>query len=387
MFLRLVVWASALSVSLADIDNIFPILYASNPVAQHTACPVAAGEATVCRLSGYEENNGELQYLVTSLPSSGSLYETSQNYRTYGTDPKYAATSIKDYELPFRVTDPLGRVVYIPPSDVFPPEGRWAAMTYEVQDRVTGNISQPGQVSLSSPSQRVAESTFVGGTDSWTISGNIYATMPTWQAFGWGVLNRYIYGTDEVQYIDFDTNSDQSKWYFEAPPGKFYLPELAAAYNGTLKFTIASNYGDFDHLNNPLDFITLECASCNSARGLRLVRYADNGLEWKGQEKVMQVTLAAGNHWWRDPMNSALPLTDATECEMAAVLQGLTRVAILGDFTRAGEGVAVDDISISTATAQPSFPLACQQGCLCAHDQRQRRISCCGSDPSVYYPF
>lgn len=26
--------------------------------------------------------------------------------------------------------------------------------------------------------------------------------------------------------------------------------------------------------NSPLDFITLECASCNSARGLRLVRYA-----------------------------------------------------------------------------------------------------------------
>ena len=66
---------------------------------------------------------------------------------------------------------------------------------------------------------------------------------------------------------------------------------------------------------------------------------------------------------------------------MAAVLQGLTRLAILGDFTRAGEGVAVDDISapgckcwdfiiglkagnrseISTADAQPSFPLACQQ--------------------------
>ena len=28
------------------------------------------------------------------------------------------------------------RVVYIPPSDVFPPEGRWAAMTYEVQDNL-----------------------------------------------------------------------------------------------------------------------------------------------------------------------------------------------------------------------------------------------------------
>ena len=31
------------------------------------------------------------------------------------------------------------------------------------------------------------------------------------------------------------------------------------------------------------------------------------------------------------------------------VLQGLTRVAILGDFTRAGEGVAVDDISVPSA--------------------------------------
>ena len=30
----------------------------------------------------------------------------------------------------------------------------------------------------------------------------------------------------------------------------------------------------------------------------------------------------------------------------AEVLQGLTRLAILGDFTRAGEGVAVDDVSV-----------------------------------------
>ena len=50
------------------------------------------------------------------------------------------------------------------------------------------------------------------------------------QAFGWGMLNRYLYGhglglaadfptphrdglrgTDEVQYIDFDTNSDKCR--------------------------------------------------------------------------------------------------------------------------------------------------------------------------------
>ena len=86
------------------------------------------------------------------------------------------------------------------------------------------------------------------------------------------------------------------------------------------------------------------------------------------------------------------------------------------------------DAKISTSAAQPSFPLSCQQagsisantrgvhalitscglqvaagcthpnlwkphqtfglprtcqGCICAHDQRQRRISCCGSDPDA----
>eukprot|EP00933_Yihiella_yeosuensis_P080915 TRINITY_DN94430_c0_g1_i1.p1 TRINITY_DN94430_c0_g1~~TRINITY_DN94430_c0_g1_i1.p1 ORF type:complete len:392 (+),score=46.39 TRINITY_DN94430_c0_g1_i1:71-1246(+) len=384
---RFLVLACIVLECLSDIDNIYPILYSSNPVAQHVACPVPAGAPTVCQLSGFEAGNLGLQYLITSLPASGGLYETSQNFRTYSTDPKYAPTPIKEYELPFRVSDALARVVYVPPSDVFPPEGRWASFTYKVQEPVSGNHSMQGQVALSSPSKFVAASTFVAGFDAWSTSGNVHSLQPTWQAFGWGLLNRYIYSTDEVQYIDFDTGSDRSKWYFEAPPGKFYLPELAPAYGGKLKFTISSTYGDFTHLNAHLDFVTLECASCDSDRGLRLVRMADNGLEWDGRERVFEVTLAVGNFWRRDPKNAALPFTDATECEIAAVLSGLTRFAILGDFTKSGEGVALDDVSISTPATQPSFPLTCQQGCVCAHDQSVRRISCCGSDPNVYTPF
>merc|ERR1719221_2117579 len=156
-----------------------------------------------------------LQFLITSLPATGTLYETSQNFRTYGTDPKYAPTPIQEHELPFRVSDTLARVVYVPPSDVFPPEGRWAALTYTTQEPVSGEMSQPGQVAFSSPANAVSASTFIGGVDSWIISGNIHSATPTWQAFGWGLLNRYIYAVDEVQYMDFETNSDRSKWYFE----------------------------------------------------------------------------------------------------------------------------------------------------------------------------
>jgi len=371
----------------ADVDNKFPVLYSSNPVARHVACAVAAGSPTVCPLAAFETGNKTLAFLIKTLPTSGNLYETSQNYRTYGTDPKYAPTPIQEHQLPFRISDALYRVVYVPPFDVFPPEGRWAAFSYQVQEPVSGETSEVGQVALNSPANHVASSSFIGGIDGWTISGNIHSATPTWQAFGWGLLNRYIYATDEVQYIDFETGGDQSRWYFEAPPGKYYLPEVASAYGGVLKFTVSSTYGDFSHLNSPLDWITLECDSCNSGRGMRIVRFADNGLQWDGSERVVTAPLSANNFWRRDPMNTALPFTDATACEIAAVLQGLTKLKILGDFTKAGEGVAIDDVSISSSATQPVFPLECQQGCVCAHDPRDRRMACCGSSPDVYYPL
>lgn len=380
------VFALFIRQSLADIDNIFPIIWSTNPVAQHVACAVPAGAPTVCQLFGFETNNKTLQFLVNSLPSAGALYETSQNFRTYGTDPKYAPTPILASQLPFVVSDSLSRIVFVPPSDVFPPEGRWAAFTYIVQEPVSGAQSQPGQVSFSNPAQYIASSSFISGIDGWTISGNINSNTPVWEAYGWGLLNRYIYGTDEVQYLDFETNSDRSKWYFVAPPGKYYLPEMASAYGGTLQFTISSTYGDFKYLNSPLDFVTLECASCNSGRGLRIIRMADNGLEWDGSERVIQIPLKVGAFWLRDQKNAALPMAVATDCEISAVLAGLTRLAILGDFTRAGEGVAIDDVAVISATTQPAMPLKCQQGCTCAHYPAAQRQSCCGSNPNIYYP-
>jgi hypothetical protein len=391
-----------------DIDNFFPVLYSSNPLARHVACAVPAGSPTVCTLAPFEEANATINVYITALPAIGALYETSQNYKSYGSDPKYVyGAAIQEYELPYLVKDPLSRVVYVPPADIFPPEGRWATVTYQVQEPISGAMSETGYLALGGPAGYVAGSTFIAGVDDWTISGNIHAApsmsnttsinsvaatypgavAPTWQALGWGLLNRYIYATDEVHYIDFETGSDRSKWYFEAPGAKFYMPDLASVYGGKIKFTIASTYGDFAYLNSDLDFITLECAACYSGRGIRLVRFAEHGLEWDGSERVFEATLAEGHHWKRDPMNKAKPFTDATACEMAAVIAGLTRVRILGDHTRAGEGVALDDVSIAGASLQPMYPIPCQQGCTCHHFEADRRLSCCGSSPSVYNPL
>ncbi|CAK0899538.1 unnamed protein product, partial [Prorocentrum cordatum] len=310
----------------ADIDNVFPVVWSTNPLARHVACAVPAGVPTVCTLAPYEESNLTLNWGavdITALPAVGALYETSQNYKSYGSDPKYVyGAAIEERELPYLVGDTLSRVVYVPPADIFPPEGRWATVTYQTEEPASGVMSETGFLALGGPSGYIAGSTFIAGADDWTISGNIHADpsvttsyasasysgaiAPTWQSLGWGLLNRYIYGTDEVHYVDFDTGSDRSKWYFEAPAAKFYMPDMASAYGGTIRFTIASTYGDFAYLNADLDFI------------------------------VVEVTLAEGNFWKRDPMNRAKDFTDATACEISAVLAGLTRLRILGDHTRAG---------------------------------------------------
>jgi hypothetical protein len=36
---------------------------------------------------------------------------------------------------------------------------------------------------------------------------------------------------------------------------------------------------------------------------------------------------------------------------------------------------------------QPAHPLQCQFGCTCAHLQSTRSVACCGSSPTVYYPY
>lgn len=341
-----------------------------------------------------------MSFYITRLPTLGHLYETSSNFRIDGTDPKNAPDPIGEHLLPFLVTDPLHRVVYVPPWNAWPPEGSWASISYTTVSTPlpvdTGDpsptpaptpvTSEQGLAVFANPSGVVAGSTFDAAEDGggWAVSGNFAAAGSDdgvrHQAFAWGALSHYIYGVDEVQHLDFATGFDRARWYFEAPPAMFHRAELAGAYGGTLRFTVRSLYGNFSELNSPLDWVTLECAACNSGRGLRLVKFGgvDDFAPWDGRERQVELRLLVSELWQRDPLNSALNFSYATECDIAAVLLNVTRVAILGDFTRGGEGVAIDDVAVLQASAaeQPAFPARCQQGCLCTHSGEYSPLCC-----------
>mmetsp|Transcript_72518 Transcript_72518/g.208124 ORF Transcript_72518/g.208124 Transcript_72518/m.208124 type:complete len:405 (+) Transcript_72518:53-1267(+) len=394
----------ASSCAWAQSGEIKPTPWVQNPVARHIACPVAANKPTVCTLYGAEDGNLPLEFRINSLPKEGVLYETSGVFRMFGSDPKHTPDPIGPHLLPFLITDPLHRIVYVPPYNQWPPEGAWSSFTYVVQLNLTsfygaglpsaatatttiGPISEPGLVVFTNPEGSIAASSFdlEAGGDGWSISGNLADLDATdgglkHHAFAWGALNRYVYGTDEVQFLDFGSAMDRSKWYFEAPESSFTGTSMAAAYGGTMRFTVRSLYGNFTELNAPLDWVTIECAACDSGSGARMVRFADDYLRWDGSERTVELRLSPVEGWMRDPLNSALDFTYASECEMAAILSNVSRVAILGDFTRSGEGVAIDNVAIfqPPPSKQPMYPVECQKGCPCRrHNPDIVRPTCC----------
>lgn len=372
--------------------------WTSNPVARHIACPVQANTPTVCALLGEEDVSSAMNYYILTLPTVGLLYETSPNFRAMGIEPVNAPDPIGPHQLPFQLTDPSHKVVYVPPYNQWPSENFWASFSYVVSAEIgpplvqfgppTTITSEAGLVVITNPENKIAGTDFnlADGGDGWTLSGQLEVAggnQPSaglrHQALSWGGLNRYVYGVDEVQNLDFATGSDLAKWYFEASSATFHKLELAAAYGGYVGFTVRSQYGDFRELNDPLDWIIIECESCDSGHGARIIRFVDESFRWDGSEVMIKVGLNITGRWSYDPLNSAGVFTLATECQIASVLTNVSRIAILGDFTKGGEGVAVDDVAIVSADAsmQPAHPVQCQKGCVCRHSQALIRPTCC----------
>lgn len=338
-----------------------------------------------------------MDYYILSIPEVGLLYETSPNFRNFGSDPKYAPAPIGAYELPFRISDPSHKVVYVPPPNQWSSGSSWASFQYQViaaplpwvdllSPAPSPRPSEAGVVVLTTAEGNVAAEDFdlADAGNGWIITGNLEVVdgPPSaglrHQAVAWGSLNRYVYGVDEVQNLDFASGTDLAKWYFEATGDNFMSPTLIAAYGGFVSFTVRSQYGDFRLLNDPLDWITIECASCDSGRGRRIIRFVDDALRWDGSEMKVSVQLHPLGRWMIDPLNAGLSFQYATECQIAAVLMNVSRFAILGDFTRGGEGIALDNVVISAADAstQPAYPLKCQKGCACGNATKLAPTCC-----------
>ena len=120
---------------------------------------------------------------------------------------------------------------------------KWGSFQYTVSNGITE--SNPATITLVSPKGTLIGSDFMLNSERWTVTGNKATIAPAiFEPYSRGLLlNRYIFGSDDLINIDQKTQIDQSLWYFEAPNS--FLGNQGIAYKGALKFTLGAFSGNF----------------------------------------------------------------------------------------------------------------------------------------------
>lgn len=315
-------------------------------------------------------------FTAADSPSS-----TLQVFSDYGYEPKQGSLARTGKE----VTGSGNRIYYKRPTADGAPVGAYGVMGYRVMDLTAANTvkstSHEGLVTFAPPSGILVGSHFTRGSEDWTIVGNkIGEHAVTFESSSRGMLNHYVYGSDDTINAHQITGSDESLWYFKAP-SKF-LGHHGISYDGSLEFTLSSFQGDYasDKLNTGspvsagLALVYLECAKCNLNKGVRLAfPLSATKAGFTGATTQFSLGLKESDGWLEDSKNSLVAWNAPSQCTFIEVLSGLSRVSILGDFTKWYESVALDTVQFVNLKA--ALPV-CAQGtpdassCSCSPDRR-----------------
>jgi hypothetical protein len=238
-------------------------------------------------------------------------------------------------------------------------------------DSTAGNTakarSPEGLVTFVPPSGMLVGSHFTRGSEDWTITGNkIGEHAVTYESSSRGMLNHYVYGSDDTINTHHTTGSDQALWYFKAP-SKF-LGHHGISYGGRLQFTLSSFQGDYSPerlntgapLGGGLHLVYLECGKCNLNKGVRLafpMSATESG--FSGTATMFDIALTETSGWLEDSKNSLVKWSPPSQCTFIEVLSGLSGVSILGDITKWYESVALDTVQVVNHDA--AIPV-CAQG-------------------------
>lgn len=325
---------------------------AADILALHQLITVATAGDIVIRLKAYDVNSEHLVFTITSLPTSGRLYQLSQVYSTKGYLP-IAGTLITQAGV--IVTGSNNRIYYKRPSPDASGVVMWDSFNYTVSGKY--ETSREGTVTLVPPNGALMGSTFLLDNESWNIIGNKAINLPsTFEPFSRGPnLNRYIYSSDDkINILKAGSNApDQSLWYFTAP-SKF-LGNKGISYGGVLQFTLSGFSGNFSTSNGKnVPAVILECASCDGpvSKGIRLAIPVSVLQPFAGSTMTFKVTLIESKGWVKDPQNTLLSWSRPTQCDMIQVLSRLSAISILGDWTTWYETVALDNVLVSNTQGQ-----------------------------------
>jgi len=330
-------------ISLYVLRNVFRNVYACPLIAMHQTVVMNHDDAdggNMIRLKGANPCGNKLTYVITELPTYGTLYQLSQVFNLHGYNP-ISGKQITDKHT--AVDWSTNRVYYVPTGRR---SVRFLSDAFSFMITAGKNISFDGTVTLVDKSGTIVGSDFLTGDEGWTIIGNAKAvTAPLFEPYHRGKLfNYYIYAKDDIINHSKFGEQDKSLWYFNAP-AKF-LGNKVAAYGGHISFSIGLFAGDIASLNRGSNLVVLECKECGYQKGITLA-YRFSKIHFEHKIAHFKIELLETVNWLKDAQDSLKPWSAPSKCEFIQVLSRLSGLRILGDITTWYETVALDNVALS----------------------------------------
>jgi len=173
--------------------------------------------------------------------------------------------------------------------------------------------------------------------EGWNIRGykNVSAAFMPYSLNG--LMSRYITGNDDIINVDNKNKDDRDLWFFSK-----HLPANFSLSNSSImSFTMASFVGDFTKLNNPNSSISAFVKLFNNITDQYIV-FPINNLVEEYDGKIKEFVIPMVHKAWLSGATS-MPICYN---EFKGILGNISRIDILGDWTRGNETIGLDNVKI-----------------------------------------
>ena len=183
----------------------------------------------------------------------------------------------------------------------------------------------------------VFQNLFNLNNEDWNIVGNTNVST-TFMPFNLnGLMSNYITGKDDLINVDYKNKDDRSLWFFSK-----HFPENFSLTNASsISFTMASFVGDFTDLNNPNSSTSAFIKLFNNITN-KFIMFPVSHLIEEYDGKIKEFYIPMVHQVWVNGANNAPLIYD----EFKGVLKNITRIDILGDWTRGNETIGLDNLKI-----------------------------------------
>ena len=178
---------------------------------------------------------------------------------------------------------------------------------------------------------------FYLNNEGWNITGYKNAAAIFMPYSLDGLMSNFIVGKDDVINVDSKNKDDRSVWFFSKQlPANFSLANASA-----LSFTMTSLVGDFTNLNNPNSSASAFVMLFNNVSNEYIVFPVINLIQ-QYDGKIKEFYIPFINQVWVTGHNHIPTAHD----DFKRILNNISRIDILGDWTRGNETIGLDNVKI-----------------------------------------